>query len=89
MSNNKNLDEAIARVYTQMSTIEVGTEQHDKCVATLSKLYALKEKDPNGSVSKDTLVMASANLLGIAMIVGHERAHVVTSKALTFVSKMI
>lgn len=39
-------------------------------------------------VSRDTLVLAGANLLGIILIVGHERAHVVTSKAIGFIKTL-
>lgn len=39
-------------------------------------------------VGRDTLVLAGANLLGIVLIVGHERAHIVTSKALGFVKTL-
>lgn len=45
---------------------------------------ALKPKP----VSRDTLVLAGANLLGIVFIVGHERAHVVTSKAIGFIKTL-
>jgi ribosomal protein L18E len=36
-------------------------------------------------VSRDTVVIVAGNLLGIGMILGFERASVVTSKALGFV----
>ena len=38
-------------------------------------------------VSPDTMAIVAGNLLGIALIVGHERMNVVTSKALGFVLK--
>jgi hypothetical protein len=51
---------------------------------------ALKEKDFSAPkrVSWDTWALVGANLLGIVLIIGHERANVVTSKALGFVSKL-
>lgn len=39
-------------------------------------------------VDKNTLILAGANLLGIVAIVGHERAHVVTSKAIGFLKTL-
>jgi len=39
-------------------------------------------------LSRDTLVLAGANLLGIVLIVGHERANVVTSKAIGFIKTL-
>lgn len=39
-------------------------------------------------VSPDTLALVAGNLLGIIMIVGHERMHIVSSKALGFLGKL-
>lgn len=38
--------------------------------------------------STDTLAIIGANLLGIVVIIGHERAHVITTKAFGLLSKM-
>lgn len=39
-------------------------------------------------IDRNTLVLAGANLLGIVLIVGHERANVVTSKAIGFIKTL-
>lgn len=39
-------------------------------------------------VSPDTLALVGANIIGIVMIIGHERANVIASKALGFISKL-
>lgn len=39
-------------------------------------------------VSPDTLALIAANIVGIVVIIGHERANVIASKALGFVSKL-
>jgi hypothetical protein len=50
----------------------------------------LKRKELNTPkrVSKDTLVLVAGNLLGIVVILGYEKAHVVTSRAMNFVMKL-
>jgi hypothetical protein len=40
------------------------------------------------SVSPDTMAAIGANLLGILMILNHERAHVLTSKAMSHLPKL-
>jgi hypothetical protein len=40
-------------------------------------------------ISNDTLAIVLGNLLGIAMIVEHERASIVTSKALGFIKTIV
>lgn len=61
-------------------------EEYAKIVDQLTKLYALKPKPEK--LSKDGMATIAANLFGILLIVGHERANVVTSKALGFVQKL-
>lgn len=82
------LEETIASVHAKMAEIPMDSEEYDRLTTQLTKLYKLREHDSKKTVSPDTLVLAGANLLGIVMIVGHERTHVVTSKALSFVSKL-
>jgi hypothetical protein len=48
----------------------------------------LKELNTPKRVSKDTLVLVAGNLLGIVVILGYEKAHVVTSRAMNFVMKL-
>jgi hypothetical protein len=54
----------------------------------LVKLYALKEIDPPRRVSPDTALLVFGNLLGILIIVQHERTNVVTSKALGLLMRL-
>jgi len=84
-ANDAGLKKAIETVYSEMAGSESYTEEYSKSVDQLTKLYALKE--PPRRVSPDTLAIVIGNILGIILIVGHERAHIVTSKALQFVLK--
>lgn len=82
------LEEAIGNLHSDMHSIPPDSEEYTKMADNLSKLYKLREHDAPRRVSPDTLALIAGNLLGIGMIVGHERANVVTSKALAFVSKL-
>lgn len=82
------LEKAIDTVFSEMSGHSTDSPEYAKMVEQLSKLYSLKEIDSPKRVSPDTLAIVAGNLLGIVLIVGHERAHVVTSKALTFLLKL-
>lgn len=81
------LEEAIDQVLNDMKGEPSETEKYAQMVDQLTKLYALKPKKRE-RVSPDTWATVGANLAGIVMIVGHERAHVVASKALGFVQKL-
>jgi hypothetical protein len=82
------LDKAIEDLFEEMSMRSGDSEEYSKLNDQLSKLYSLKEIDSKKRVSPDTLAMVLGNLLGIVLIVGHERMNVVTSKALNFVMKL-
>lgn len=83
------LDVAINTLYGEMAGFQGESKEYAQLTKQLSKLHKLQKEQnaPKWNVSADTLVLAGANILGIAMIVGHERAHVVTSKAIAFIQK--
>jgi hypothetical protein len=82
------LEKEIDVLLLSMRHIDKDSEQYAKMVDQLNVLYKLKEVDIPKRVSPDTLAIVAGNLLGIILIVGHEKAHVVTSKALNFVLKL-
>lgn len=82
------LETVIDELLNDMSFVSKETDEYSKMVDQLVKLYSLKETDSKRRISPDTLATVTANLAGIILIVGHERAHVVTSKALGFVLKL-
>lgn len=64
-------------------------DDRDKMIAQLERLAKVKKAVKSDRPSADTVLTVSAHLLGIAMIVGHERAHVITSKSIGFVKKLV
>lgn len=91
-TNKDGLTKAIDSLLEEMSDLNGDDPEYAKMADQLTKLYALKEIDhkveSNSRVSADTLAVVGANLAGILMIVGHERANVVTSKALSLLLKL-
>lgn len=89
-------DEEYAKIVTQlaqlhkMKTQEVELNHaHQKITLESDKMeYEQKVQEENRNrVSLDTLMIVGGNLAGIVAILGFERFHVVTSKALSFVMK--
>lgn len=87
-NEDSGLEKAIAEVFREMAQHSGDSEEYAKLADQLTKLYSLKEIDSKRRISPDTLTLVAGNLFGIILIVGHERAHVVTSKALNFVMKL-
>lgn len=83
------LDPAIERLLEIMSETETVSEDYSKMTDQLVKLYKLKkETEPSNRPSADTLALIAANLAGILIIIGHERANVITTKALSFLVRL-
>lgn len=81
------LDNAIDEALAQLSTVTVDSDEYSDMLTQITRLHKLKEQPASKRVSPDTLVLVAGNLAGIVLILGYERAHVVTSKALSFVLK--
>jgi len=81
------LEKAIDELHSEMLSVNGDSPEYAAMADNLTKLYKLREHDSKKTISPDTLAIVAGNLIGITLIVGHERAHVVTSKALNFVMK--
>lgn len=81
------LEDVIRAALKQLIDEPLGTDEYDRKVDQIAKLYDLKKQSASDKVSKDTLYTVCANLAGILLILNYERAHVVTSKAIGFVMK--
>lgn len=81
------LEDTIAAALKQLIETPLGTDEYDRKVDQITKLYDMKKRSASDAVSKDVIWTVCGNLAGILMILNYERAHVVTSKAIGFVLK--
>lgn len=88
--NEEKLDAVILEVTEKLSLAQPGTEEYDVLAEQLAKLYDIQNnaKKNEDKISKDTLLIAGANLAGILTIVNYERLNVVTSKAFQLLLKI-
>ena len=80
------LEKEIDSVIESMSAVDPDTDEYCKMAENLERLYRAKGNDRAG-ISSDTIAIIAGNLVGIAMILWHERAEIITTKALGFVIK--
>jgi len=80
------LDKAIDQVIREMENETADSAEFAKMNKQLVKLYKLQAQTKK-RISPDTLAVVVGNLAGIMIIVNHERAHVMTSKAVQFILK--
>jgi len=69
--------------------LEIELETDQEKVEQLKKKYDVLSNivESNWKISPDTMLVVGANLLGIILILNHERLDIISSKALGFVLK--
>ena len=82
------LDQALDNAHEWLKSETPGTDNYAAILDQITKLHAMKTTESSEGVSWNTWATIGGNLAGIALILGHERAHVVASKALGFVLKL-
>ena len=85
--NKVTIDKEIDNLLSAMETVDPASDEYQTLAKNLETLAKAKSYDKQRYVDKTTLLYVAGNLLGIAIIVGYERAGVITSKALSFVLK--
>lgn len=81
------LDDVIASAIQELKGHDADSTEYAKIVEQLVLLNTLKSEEKTQRVSKDTLALVLGNLAGIIVIVGYEQKHVLTSKALSLLSR--
>jgi len=81
------LDELIEKLEAHISDITCDDENYTTLVENLTKLHKLRG-EPSKPISKDAILTTAGSILGILMILHYEKINIVTSKALTFVTKL-
>jgi hypothetical protein len=79
------LEKEIERAVRELKNHPIGSEEYVRTLDQIVKLHRMKEEEKPSAVSKDTLVLAGVNLLGIIMIIRHEHVNVITSRAMNMV----
>jgi len=82
----KAFDEEILHLLDLMDNLTAYDDEYDKMATAVSKMYAIRDKD---RVSKETWVTVGTHLAGIVVLMNHERAHVIASKAFGLVKKIV
>ena len=81
------LEIEVDRAVRELKNHPIGSEEYVKTLDSIVKLHKMKEEEKPKFVSRDTLVLVGANLLGIMMIIRHEHMNVITSRAMNMVIK--
>ena len=81
------MEKEVDEILTQMSTMDRTSKEYSDIADNLDRVCKAKSYESNRRISPDTIAIVAGNLLGILIILGYERADVITTKALGFVLK--
>lgn len=79
------LERQIDRAIRELDNHPVGSEDYVRTLDVVTKLHKMKEEEKPSSLSRDTMAIVGANLIGIIMIIKHEHVNVITSRALNLI----
>lgn len=85
--NKTHVELELSRLFKLLRTHEPDSDEYTATVDKIAKLHKLEIDEKSKRVSPDTLALIGANLLGIVMILKHEELNVITTKALSLVSR--
>jgi hypothetical protein len=82
------LDDAIEAAFEGLKDHHPSSDEYAAVMTQIGLLYNLRyPKKERNTVSKDALITVAGNLAGIVLILGFEKSHVITTKALSFIMK--
>lgn len=81
------LEVVIDSILDDMSKLEPNSDEYTDMANNLEKLLKAKSCEKLKGISPDTIAIVLGNLLGIVLILKHEKIDIITTKALSFVLK--
>jgi hypothetical protein len=85
--SQKAIDEEIERLAKTLSGMEPEDQNYSKIADNMKVLCEARSMKTESGISTDVVVSAAVNLLGILLVLNHERANVITTKAFGFLGK--
>lgn len=87
MRDRTPLEQEIDRAIRELKNHPIGSEEYVRTLDAIVKLHGMKEREKPLFVSRDTLAVVGANLLGLLMVIKHENVNVITSRAFGLILK--
>ena len=84
---SRTVDDEVKRLLFYMETMDVYSDEYITAVNNLKVLCEARSRKPARKVEPETIIAVAGNLIGILVILQHERFNVVTSRALALIRK--
>lgn len=76
------------RLLTSLRAKTPGSDEYTDILDQLTKLSKLTAESKPKPISRDTLASIAANLTGILLVINHEQASIITTKAMSMLPKL-
>lgn len=81
------LENSLRRAILSLADHEINSLEYAKTLDRVVVLHKMLAEEKPRPMSRDTMAVVGANLLGIVLIIKHEFVNVVTSKAMSLLLK--
>ena len=79
------LEIVIDSILDDMSKVEANSNEYSDMAKNLETILKAKSYEKQKGISPDTIAIVAGNLIGIVLILKHEKVDIITSKALGFI----
>lgn len=88
--DQSDLEKEMLRLYGELAALDPRTDAYKEILCRLQTLHEMQDatKQPKKSVSPDTILIATTNVIGIVIVLAYEHAHPVLSKAFSMIQKL-
>ena len=87
MKNKISIDDEIQHVLIVLSTFKPDSNEYTAAVKNLKELCEARSKKAARLIDIDTIIAAGTGVLQVLLIMGYERLNVISTKAISFVTK--
>ena len=87
LNRQSHLEVEIDRLITDLETYPPCSTEYTVAAKNLETLYQAQNVAQKGKLSKDAILSSATSLGGIVMILVFEKTEIITTKALSFVTK--
>ena len=84
---NDRINEEIMKAETCLGSLTPGTDEYKVTMDDIQTLISIQNSKSSDRVSNDTIAIIAANLIGIMLVLNHERLDVISSKAMSMIMK--
>lgn len=83
----RTIEDEVDHILDQLKSMSVDSEEYRIAVQNLEVLCKAESSKTNRNVNPDTIVYAITNLVGILLILNHERLNIISTKAVGLLMK--